>query len=163
MGSGPPERSEERSKNGVRTGLENSLSENEKHCFGLSTVVLKVNENACRSVWFFPPNLCSSLIFVTVHGKMYFNDFPFLSRIPFTTVCKPFEKNLHPFERLGHPFTRNTNPFQRLGHPFTRNTNSFEQLVHPFARNTRDLKQLGRERQRRRLPDFRPSVFLFVL
>ena len=29
---------------------------------------------------------------MTVHGKTYSNDFPFLSRIPFTTVCKPFEK-----------------------------------------------------------------------
>ena len=30
--------------------------------------------------------------FVTVHGKTYSNNFPCLSRIPFTTVCKPFEK-----------------------------------------------------------------------
>ena len=29
---------------------------------------------------------------VTVHGKTYCNDFLFLSRIPFTTVCKPFKK-----------------------------------------------------------------------
>ena len=39
-----------------------------------------------------------------------------------TTVCKPFEKKLHLFERLGHPFARNTNSFERLSHPFTRNT-----------------------------------------
>ena len=29
---------------------------------------------------------------MTVHGKTYSNDYLFLSRIPFTTVCKPFEK-----------------------------------------------------------------------
>ena len=29
---------------------------------------------------------------VTMHGKTYSNDFPFLSRILFTTVCKPFGK-----------------------------------------------------------------------
>ena len=80
---------------------------------------------------------------VTVHGKTYSNDFLFLSRIPFTTVCKLFEKNLHPFKWLGHPFARNTTSLERLGHPFARNTNSFEWRGHPFTRNTNLFKRLG--------------------
>ena len=84
-------------------------------------------------------NAVLHMLFVTVHGKTYSNDFPFLSRIPFTTVCK----TLHPFEQLGHPVARNTNLFERLGHPFAWNTNSFEWLGHPFTWNTNSFKRLG--------------------
>ena len=75
---------------------------------------------------------------VTVHWKTYSNNFPFLSRIPFTTV----RKNLHSFERLGYPFAQNTNSFEQLGHPFAQNTNLFERLYYPFAQNTNSFKRL---------------------
>ena len=111
----------------------------------------------CAALEILQINFLENRVYVTVHGKTYSNDFLFLSRIPFTTVCKPFEKIcIHlndlvthsletptPFKRLGHPFDRNTNLFKRLGHLFAQNTNSFERLGHPFAQNTNSFEQLG--------------------
>ena len=71
------------------------------------------------------------LIFVTLYGKTYTNDFPFSNGFPFTSrLCQPFE-------RLGHPFARNS-PFEWLPHPLVRNINRSSDLV------TRSLETLNR-------------------
>ena len=72
------------------------------------------------------------LIFVTLDGKTYTNDFYkwFTSR-----SCQPFEW-------LGHPFARNS-PFEWLPHPLVRNINLFEQLSYAFVSNIKLFKQLG--------------------
>ena len=76
------------------------------------------------------------LIFVTLDGKTYTDDFPFSNGFPFTSrLCQPFE-------RLGHPFARNS-PFEWLPHPLVRNINPFERLSYAFVRNIKLFKRLG--------------------
>ena len=76
------------------------------------------------------------LIFVTLDGKTYTNDFLFSNGFPFTSgLCQPFE-------RIGHPFARNS-PFEWLPHPLVRNINPFERLSYAFVRNIKLFKRLG--------------------
>ena len=50
------------------------------------------------------------LIFVTLDGKTYTNDFPFSNGFLFTSrLCQPFE-------RLGHPFVEDIRLFKQLCH-----------------------------------------------
>ena len=83
------------------------------------------------------------LPYVTLHRKTYTNDFPFLNRIPFTSICKPFEKICTRSNSIRHPFSKKIHSFERLGHLFAGNTGSFEWLDHPFAGNANLFKQLG--------------------
>ena len=72
------------------------------------------------------------LIFVTLDGKMFTNDF-----------YKRFtSRSCQPLEWLGHPFARNS-PFEWLPHPLVRNINLFEQLSYAFVSNIKLFKQLG--------------------
>ena len=90
------------------------------------------------------------LIFVTLYGKTYTNDFPFSNGFPFTSrLCQPFEWLGHPFARnslfewLPHPLVRNINPFEQLCYAFDRNIKRFKRLGHPFIEDIRPFKQLG--------------------
>ena len=95
------------------------------------------------------------LIFVTLDGKTYTNDFPFSNGFPYTSrLCQPFER-----PRLGHAFTRNStfewlphrphplvrniNPFERLNYAFVRNIKPFKRLGHPFVEDSRRFERLG--------------------
>ena len=76
------------------------------------------------------------LIFVTLDGKTYTDDFPFSNGFLLTSrLCQPFE-------RLGHPFARNS-PFEWLPHLLVRNINPFERLSYAFVRNIKLFKRLG--------------------
>ena len=90
------------------------------------------------------------LIFVTLDGKTYTNDFPFSNGFPFTSrLCQPFERLGHPFARnspfewLPHPLVRNINPFERLSYAFVRNIKPFKRLGHPFVEDIRPFERLG--------------------
>ena len=90
------------------------------------------------------------LIFVTLDGKTYTNDFPFSNGFPFTSgLCQPFERICLPFIRnslfewLPHPLVRNINPFEQLCYAFDRNIKPFKQLGHPFVEDIRPFKRLG--------------------
>ena len=90
------------------------------------------------------------LIFVTLYGKTYTNDFPFSNGFPFTSrLCQPFERLGHPFARnspfewLPHPLVRNINPLERLSYAFVRNIKPFKRLGHPFVEDIRPFKRLG--------------------
>ena len=89
------------------------------------------------------------LIFVTLDGKTYTNDFPFSNGFPFTSrLCQRFE-------RLGHPFARNS-PFEWLPHLLVRNINPFERLTYAFVRNIKPCKRLGHQF----VEDIRPLEWL---
>ena len=85
------------------------------------------------------------LIFMTLDGKTYTNDFPFSNG---SSVYKPFVSTVRtawspvrwnsPFEWLPHPLVRNINPFERLSYAFVRNIKLFKRL------GTRLLKTSGR-------------------
>ena len=62
-----------------------------------------------------------------------FGGFVSLFRILVHAVQKPFEINLHPFERLGYTVPKNLHPFERLGQPFAKIVNPFERFGKPFA------------------------------
>ena len=90
------------------------------------------------------------LIFVTLDGKTYTNDFPFSNGFSFTSrLCQPFERLGHPFARnslfewLPHPLVRNINPFERLSYTFVRNIKPFKWLGQPFVEDTRPFERLG--------------------
>ena len=90
------------------------------------------------------------LIFVTLDGKTYTNDFPFSNGFPFTSgLCQRFERLGHPFARnspfewLPHPLVRNINPFERLSYAFVRNIKPFKRLGHPFVEDIRPFERLG--------------------
>ena len=90
------------------------------------------------------------LIFVTLYGKTYTNDFPFSNGFPFTSrLCQLFEWLGHPFTRnslfewLPHPLVRNINPFEQLCYAFDRNIKPFKRLGHPFVEDIRPFKWLG--------------------
>ena len=90
------------------------------------------------------------LIFVTLDGKTYTNDFPFSNGFPFTSrLCQPFECICLPFTRnslfewLPHLLVRNINPFERLTYAFVRNIKPFKRLGHPFVGDIRPLERLG--------------------
>ena len=90
------------------------------------------------------------LIFVTLDGKTYTDDFPFSNGFPFTSrLCQPFERLGHPFARnspfewLPHPLVRNINPFERLSYAFVRNIKPFKRLGHPFVEDIRPFERLG--------------------
>ena len=90
------------------------------------------------------------LIFVTLDGKTYTNDFPFSNGFPFTSgLCQPFERICLPltrnslFEWLPYPLVRNINPLERLTYAFVRNIKPFKRLGHPFVEDIRPLERLG--------------------
>ena len=93
------------------------------------------------------------LIFVTLDGKTYTNDFPFSNGFPFTSrLCQPFERLGHAFARNStfewlphrpHPLVRNINPFERLNYAFVRNIKPFKRLGHPFVEDIRPFERLG--------------------
>ena len=93
------------------------------------------------------------LIFVTLDGKTYTNDFPFSNGFPFTSrLCRPFERLGHAFARNStfewlphrpHPLVRNINPFERLNYAFVRNIKPFKRLGHPFVEDSRRFERLG--------------------
>ena len=82
--------------------------------------------------------------------------FRFRTEFRLEPVWKPFErnlhsferpgssvqKNLHPFERLDHPFDRNVQPFEWLAHPFGKSIHLFERLAHPFDKNVQPFDRL---------------------
>ena len=93
------------------------------------------------------------LIFVTLDGKTYTNDFPFSNGFPFTSrLCRPFERLGDAFARNStfewlphrpHPLVRNINPFERLNYAFVRNIKPFKRLGHPFVEDSRRFERLG--------------------
>ena len=90
------------------------------------------------------------LIFVTIYGKTYTNDFPFSNGFPFTSrLCQPFEwlgqpfARNSPFEWLPHLLVRNINPFEWLSYTFIRNIKPFKRLGHPFVEDIRPFERLG--------------------
>ena len=90
------------------------------------------------------------LIFVTLDGKTYTDDFPFSNGFPFTScLCQPFKRLGHPFARnspfewLPHPLVRNINPFERLSYAFVRNIKTVQTTWHPFVEDIRLFKGLG--------------------
>ena len=54
---------------------------------------------------------------------------------PFERLDHPFDRNVQPFEWLAHPFGKSIHPFERLAHPFDKNVQPFERLTHPFVKN----------------------------
>ena len=75
---------------------------------------------------------------MTVHGKTYSNDFPFLSRIPFTTVCKPFEKKFASVQTTWLPIHSKHQPVRTTWSP----VRSKHQLVRTTCSPIRSKHQL---------------------
>ena len=62
---------------------------------------------------------------------------------PFERLDHPFDRNVQPFEWLAHPFGKSIHPFERLAHPFDKNVQPFERLTHPFVKNIQPFKRLA--------------------
>ena len=90
------------------------------------------------------------LIFMTLEGKTYTNDFPFSNG---SSVYKPFVSTFRtawspvrwnsPFEWLPQPLVWNINPFERLSYAFVKNIKPFKRLGHPFVEDIRPFERLG--------------------
>ena len=61
---------------------------------------------------------------------------------PFERLDHPFDRNVQPFEWLAHPFGKSIHPFERLAHPFDKNVQPFERLTHPFVKNVQLFQRL---------------------
>ena len=62
---------------------------------------------------------------------------------PFERLDHPFDRNVQPFEWLAHPFGKSIHPFERLAHPFDKNVQPFERLTHPFVKNIQPFERLA--------------------
>ena len=60
------------------------------------------------------------------------------------TVRKPFEINLHPFERFGSTVPKNLHPFKQLGQLFTKIVNPCEWFATRFAKFLNPFKRFGK-------------------
>ena len=62
---------------------------------------------------------------------------------PFERLDHPFDRNVQPFKWLAHPFGKSIHPFERLAHPFDKNVQPFERLTHPFVKNIQPFERLA--------------------